>query len=101
MGSGVNEVERAELAFQRAELSKRYLKPRADRPASSARGIHHTAHISSDIERTVKFMDGVLGFPLIEMFENRDYQGSPPATAASNQPAPPAACRSQRVSSRR
>ena len=32
--------------------------------------------ISSDVERTILFYDGVLGFPLIEMFENRDYEGS-------------------------
>lgn len=32
--------------------------------------------ICSDVERTVEFFDGLLGFPLIEMFENRDYAGS-------------------------
>jgi len=34
------------------------------------------ALICSDVERTVEFYDGLLGFPLIEMFENRDYEGS-------------------------
>ena len=38
--------------------------------------MHHVALISSDVERTVQFFQGVLGFPLIEMFENRDYEGS-------------------------
>ena len=76
MSSGVDEVERAQLASRRVELGERYLKPRAVRPASSARGVHHTAHISSDVEHTIKFFDGLLGFPLIEMFENRDYEGS-------------------------
>lgn len=38
--------------------------------------MHHVALICSDVERTVEFYDGVLGFPLIEMFENRDYRGS-------------------------
>jgi catechol 2,3-dioxygenase-like lactoylglutathione lyase family enzyme len=38
--------------------------------------VHHVALISSDVERTVEFYDGLLGFPLIEMFENRDYEGS-------------------------
>ena len=38
--------------------------------------MHHVALISSDVERTVEFFDGLLGFPLIEMFENRDYEGS-------------------------
>ena len=30
----------------------------------------------SDVERTVAFYQGLLGFPLIEMFENRDLAGS-------------------------
>ena len=29
-----------------------------------------------DLERSVRFYVEVLGFPLVEMFENRDYQGS-------------------------
>jgi catechol 2,3-dioxygenase-like lactoylglutathione lyase family enzyme len=66
----------AQFATRRAELSAQYLAPRAERPASTARGVHHVALISSDVERTVQFFQGVLGFPLIEMFENRDYAGS-------------------------
>jgi catechol 2,3-dioxygenase-like lactoylglutathione lyase family enzyme len=76
MGQTVDQVQRAQLTDQRDALSAQYLKPRDARPPSSARGVHHTAHISSDVERTIKFYDGVLGFPLIEMFENRDYEGS-------------------------
>ena len=76
MGHGVAASDRTELATRRAEISAQYLKPRESRPASSARGVHHVALISSDVERTVQFYDGLLGFPLIEMFENRDYQGS-------------------------
>ena len=68
--------ERTRLAANRAEISARYLAPRTERPASTARGVHHIALISSDVERTVQFFQGVLGFPLIEMFENRDYEGS-------------------------
>ena len=64
------------MATRRAEISAQYLKPRESRPASSARGVHHVALISSDVERTVQFYDGLLGMPLIEMFENRDYEGS-------------------------
>ena len=66
----------AHLADRRAELTAQYLAPRAERPASTARGVHHVALISSDVEHTVQFFQGVLGFPLIEMFENRDYAGS-------------------------
>ena len=76
MGHGVNDTERAALDARRAELTEQYLKPRDVRPASTARGVHHVALISSDVERTVQFFDGLLGFALIEMFENRDYQGS-------------------------
>jgi catechol 2,3-dioxygenase-like lactoylglutathione lyase family enzyme len=72
----VDAEERARLAQRRDELSKQYLSPREDRPPSMARGVHHVALISSDVERTVQFFQGVLGFPLIEMFENRDYEGS-------------------------
>ncbi len=44
--------------------------------ATTGRGIHHTALISGDVRRTVDFYQRVLGFPLTEMFENRDYPGS-------------------------
>ena len=46
------------------------------RPPSTARGLHHVALLSSDVQRTVDFYAGVLGFPLTEIFENRDYRGS-------------------------
>ena len=32
--------------------------------------------ICSDVERTIGFYQGLLGFPLTELFENRDYRGS-------------------------
>ena len=49
---------------------------RTERPASSARGVHHVALLCSDVERTVRFYQDVLEFPLTEIFENRDYKGS-------------------------
>jgi catechol 2,3-dioxygenase-like lactoylglutathione lyase family enzyme len=73
---GSDAEQRARLDARRAEIAHRYLLPRDARPVSSARGVHHVALISSDVERTVQFFDGVLGFPLVEMFENRDYAGS-------------------------
>jgi len=76
MGHGVDSDRRTALTTQRAELSEQYLKPRSERPNSTARGVHHIALISSDVERTIRFYDGLLGFPLLEMFENRDYAGS-------------------------
>lgn len=58
------------------DLRARYLRPRSGRPVSSARGVHHVALLSRDVERTIRFYDGLLEFPLTEVFENRDYQGS-------------------------
>jgi catechol 2,3-dioxygenase-like lactoylglutathione lyase family enzyme len=47
-----------------------------NRPASTARGVHHIALLSSNVERTIRFYQDVLGFPLTDLFENRDYPGS-------------------------
>ncbi len=66
----------AALEQERARIRDAYLKPAGERPASTARGLHHTALISSDVERTVRFYQDVLGFPLTELIENRDYPGS-------------------------
>ena len=57
-------------------LRQRHLVPAGDRPTSTGRGVHHQALVSSDVERTIEFYQGVLGFPLTELFENRDYPGS-------------------------
>ena len=59
-----------------AALRARRLKPPDERPPSSARGLHHMALLSSDVEATIAFYQDVLEFPLTELFENRDYQGS-------------------------
>jgi catechol 2,3-dioxygenase-like lactoylglutathione lyase family enzyme len=59
-----------------ARLRARHLLAPEDRPTSTARGVHHQALISSDVERTIAFYQGLLGFPLTELFENRDYVGS-------------------------
>lgn len=57
-------------------LRQRHLRAEGERPESSARGIHHLALLSSDVERTIEFYQGILEFPLTELFENRDYLGS-------------------------
>jgi len=59
-----------------AALRARHLRPHDTRPESSARGVHHLALLSSDVEATIRFYQDVLEFPLTELFENRDYQGS-------------------------
>jgi catechol 2,3-dioxygenase-like lactoylglutathione lyase family enzyme len=66
----------AELERRRSELRDRYLRPPTDRPESSARGVHHVAVLAADVERTVRFYQDLLEFPLTDLFENRDYRGS-------------------------
>jgi glyoxylase I family protein len=39
-------------------------------------GIHHLALICRDVEETIRFYQEFLGFPLVELVENRDYAGS-------------------------
>jgi catechol 2,3-dioxygenase-like lactoylglutathione lyase family enzyme len=68
--------ERARLTAERDRIRAAYLHPRDERPPSSARGVHHVALISSDVEQTVRFYQELLGFPLTTMFENRDLVGS-------------------------
>ena len=41
-------------------LKARYLRPLGERPASSARGLHHFAVLSSDVERTISFYQDIL-----------------------------------------
>ncbi|ORA31781.1 VOC family protein [Mycobacterium aquaticum] len=61
---------------RRDRIAEEYLKPAGARPPSSARGLHHTALVSGDVERTVRFYQELLEFPLTEIIENRDYPGS-------------------------
>ena len=69
-------MESAEIEAERARLRRMYLTEGASRPPSSARGIHHTALLSSSVEQTIRFYQGILEFPLTEVIENRDYPGS-------------------------
>ncbi|MGH9180056.1 MAG: VOC family protein [Acidimicrobiales bacterium] len=69
-------VDLEHIEKERQRIRETYLRPKADRPASTARGVHHIALLSSDVERTVRFYTEVLGFPLTDIFENRDYKGS-------------------------
>ncbi len=66
----------AALAATRERLRTEHLRPAEQRPPSSARGLHHTALVSGDVERTVRFYQDLLEFPLTEMIDNRDYAGS-------------------------
>jgi catechol 2,3-dioxygenase-like lactoylglutathione lyase family enzyme len=59
-----------------ADLRARYLLAKGERPETTARGVHHVALLSHDVERTIRFYQDLLGFPLTDLFENRDYPGS-------------------------
>jgi glyoxylase I family protein len=65
-----------EIRARRERLRERYLRPVADRPATTAAGVHHVALICRDVEETIRFYQEFLGFPLVELVENRDYPGS-------------------------
>src|SRR6201993_158550 len=70
----MTEIDLDAVKAERARLEAAYITP--DRPATSARGIHHAALICSNVEQTIKFYQGILEFPLTELFGNRDYKGS-------------------------
>jgi catechol 2,3-dioxygenase-like lactoylglutathione lyase family enzyme len=38
--------------------------------------LHHAAVLCADVERTIRFYQDLLEFPLTDIFENRDYKGS-------------------------
>src|SRR4029079_14721158 len=67
-------IDYARIEAERERIRREYLG--SERPASSARGFHHVALLCSDVERTAPLYQGLLEFPLTEIFENRDYQGS-------------------------
>jgi glyoxylase I family protein len=68
--------ELQDIRAHRDELRQRYLRPISERPASTVRGVHHLALICKDVEETIRFYQDFLGFPLVELVENRDYAGS-------------------------
>jgi glyoxylase I family protein len=67
------------MAADFATRARRWMdrvRPEGERPPSTARGVHHAAFICSDVGATIDFYQDLLGFPLVEIFENRDYPGS-------------------------
>jgi len=69
-------AELAAVRERRDKLREKYLRPKDQRPPSTARGIHHAAFVCKDVEQTIRFYQDFLGFPLVELVENRDYHGS-------------------------
>jgi catechol 2,3-dioxygenase-like lactoylglutathione lyase family enzyme len=74
MSDGTIDLER--IGRERDRIRQSWLRPPGERTPTTARGLHHVALLSSDVERTVRFYADVLGFPLTDIFENRDYPGS-------------------------
>jgi catechol 2,3-dioxygenase-like lactoylglutathione lyase family enzyme len=72
----MTEIDLAGIEEQRERIRTRHLRAADQRSPSSARGLHHVAVLCADVERTVRFYQDVLEFPLTEIFENRDYKGS-------------------------
>src|SRR5437762_3329482 len=70
------EIDRTTLAAERARLRATYLRTGAERPPTTARGVHHVALLCANVERTIQFYQDLLEFPLTDVFENRDYKGS-------------------------
>ncbi len=68
--------QREHYTAARDRIRAAHMLARDQRPAPSARGLHHVALLSSDVEATVRFYQDLLEFPLTDMFENRDYEGS-------------------------
>jgi catechol 2,3-dioxygenase-like lactoylglutathione lyase family enzyme len=75
-GPAAGGVDLDAVQAQRQRIRAEHLRPAGERPPSTARGLHHTALVSGDVERTVRFYQDLLGFPLTELIENRDYPGS-------------------------
>jgi catechol 2,3-dioxygenase-like lactoylglutathione lyase family enzyme len=72
----MTDLDLTAIAKERDRIRSTYLRETESRPSSSARGLHHVALLCSDVDRTVRFYQEVLEFPLTEIFENRDYAGS-------------------------
>ncbi len=69
-------VDLPKINAERDRLRAAFLHEPDKRAASTARGVHHIALLSSNVERTIRFYQDILGFPLTDIFENRDYAGS-------------------------
>ena len=72
----MTEIDLTAIDAERERIRDAYLRSAEERPPSSARGLHHFAVVARDVEETIRFYQEMLEFPLTEIFENRDYQGS-------------------------
>ena len=55
------EIDLAAIEKERDRIRSTYVRQAGERPGSSARGLHHVAFLSSDVERTVRFYQELFG----------------------------------------
>jgi catechol 2,3-dioxygenase-like lactoylglutathione lyase family enzyme len=72
----MTDIDLVAIEDERARIRATHLRAPEQRPQSSARGLHHAAVLCADVERTIRFYQDLLEFPLTDIFENRDYEGS-------------------------
>ena len=72
----MTDIDLVAIEEERARIRATHLRAPEQRPESSARGLHHAAVLCADVERTIRFYQDLLEFPLTDIFENRDYPGS-------------------------
>jgi catechol 2,3-dioxygenase-like lactoylglutathione lyase family enzyme len=72
----MTDIDLAAIDEQRERIRNTHLRAADQRSPSSARGVHHVAVLCADVERTIRFYQDVLEFPLTDIFENRDYKSS-------------------------
>jgi catechol 2,3-dioxygenase-like lactoylglutathione lyase family enzyme len=70
------QIDLRRIEAARRRIRDTWLRPDGERPASAARGLHHVAVLCADVERTIRFYQELLEFPLTEIVGNRDYAGS-------------------------
>ena len=72
----MTDINLATIEEERARIRETHLLASEQRPPSAARGLHHAALLCADVERTIRFYQDILEFPLTDIFENRDCKGS-------------------------
>jgi catechol 2,3-dioxygenase-like lactoylglutathione lyase family enzyme len=76
VGKIMTDIDLAAIEEERARIRGMHLLAPEQRPPSAARGLHHAALLCGEVERTIRFYQDILEFPLTDIFENRDYKGS-------------------------
>ena len=72
----MTEIDLAAINAERERIRATYLSAEESRASLQRPRAAPLRDRRADVEGTVRFYQGVLGFPLTDIFENRDYQGS-------------------------